>query len=130
MHLTGKKPIGVRWVDTNKGDVVNHDYRSRLVARDIRKPGEDPSFAPTPSFVAIRMVLSAAATEIANAAGKQFKGPGAPPGGPPNGPGGPPEGEEAMIDYMIGVAPVAPRGEERALDLVGREYSRERLRRG
>ena len=34
---TGKKPIGVRWVDINKGDQVNPEYRSRLVAKEIKK---------------------------------------------------------------------------------------------
>ena len=33
---TGKKPIGVRWVDINKGDDVNPEYRSRLVAKEIK----------------------------------------------------------------------------------------------
>ena len=30
---TGRGPIGTRWVDINKGDDINEDYRSRLVAR-------------------------------------------------------------------------------------------------
>ncbi len=30
---TGKAPIGVKWVDTNKGDVLNPEYRCRLVAK-------------------------------------------------------------------------------------------------
>ena len=33
---TGKPPITVRWVDVNKGDNLNPDIRSRLVARQIR----------------------------------------------------------------------------------------------
>ena len=33
--LTGKPPVTVRWVDTNKGDDVETNYRSRLVAKDI-----------------------------------------------------------------------------------------------
>ena len=28
---TGKRPLGVRWVDVNKGDIANPEYRSRLV---------------------------------------------------------------------------------------------------
>ena len=31
-NSTGKPPIGTRWVDVNKGDDQNPDYRSRLVA--------------------------------------------------------------------------------------------------
>ena len=30
---TGKAPIGVRWVDVNKGDNAKRNYRSRLVAK-------------------------------------------------------------------------------------------------
>ena len=30
---TGKAPIAVRWVDINKGDSANPNYRSRLVAK-------------------------------------------------------------------------------------------------
>ena len=33
---TGKPPVTVRWVDVNKGDDVNPNIRSRLVARQIR----------------------------------------------------------------------------------------------
>ena len=36
---TGKAPITVKWVDVNKGDDLNPNYRSRLVAREIRLPG-------------------------------------------------------------------------------------------
>ena len=33
---TGKPPVTVRWVDVNKGDDVNPNIRSRLVARQIK----------------------------------------------------------------------------------------------
>ena len=32
MEVTGKQPIGVRRIDSNKGDEATPDYRSRLVA--------------------------------------------------------------------------------------------------
>ena len=35
-EATGKAPIGVRWVDVNKGDKIHPDYRSRLVAKEIK----------------------------------------------------------------------------------------------
>ncbi len=35
----GKPPIPVRWVDVNKVDDVNPEYRSRMVAREIRRSG-------------------------------------------------------------------------------------------
>ena len=64
IRKTGKRPISVKWVDTNKGDDDNPNYRSRLVAREIRLTGEDPIFAPTPPLESVRMVLSLAATDL------------------------------------------------------------------
>ena len=58
----GKAPISVKWVDTNKGDDENPNYRSRLVAREIRRRGEDSIFAPTPPLEALRTILMLAAT--------------------------------------------------------------------
>ena len=40
-RVMGKAPIAVRWVDINKGGSNNPNHRSRLVAKDIRKKGED-----------------------------------------------------------------------------------------
>ena len=60
----GKAPISVRWVDVNKGDDECPNYRSRLVAREIRRRGEDPIFAPTPPLESIRAVISRAATDL------------------------------------------------------------------
>ena len=47
---TGKAPIAVRWIDTNKGDDDCPNYRSRLVAREIRKAGEDPHLRTDAAF--------------------------------------------------------------------------------
>ena len=33
---TGKAPITLKWVDTNKGDDEKKNYRSRLVVREIK----------------------------------------------------------------------------------------------
>ena len=46
----GKAPISVKWVDTNKGDDENPNYRSRLVAREIRRRGEDSQSHPLPHW--------------------------------------------------------------------------------
>ena len=43
----GKPPIPVRWVDVNKEDDLTPNTMSRLVAREIRQPGEEAIFAPT-----------------------------------------------------------------------------------
>ena len=61
---TSGPPVSVRWVETNKGDDVNPNIRSRLVARQIRPPGQEAVFAPTPPLEALRTVLSLAATDL------------------------------------------------------------------
>ena len=45
LKRTGKPPITVRWVETNKGDDLNPRIRSRVVAREIRMKGNDAIFA-------------------------------------------------------------------------------------
>ena len=63
---TGRQPISVRWVDVNKGGGLHPDYRSRLVARQLKahdKSGET-YFAPAPPLEPLRIVLSLAMTRI------------------------------------------------------------------
>ena len=67
---TGKPPITVRWIDTNKGGDDTPNVRCRLVAREIRKAGEDPIFAPTPPLESLRTIISLAATDFHGAAKK------------------------------------------------------------
>ena len=54
---TGKGPIGVRWVDINKGDKVNPEYRSRLVAKGIKLYKTLDLFAATPPLEAKKMLF-------------------------------------------------------------------------
>ena len=67
LEVTGKKPMAIRWVDTNKGDEENSEYRSRIVAKDL-KTRRDPSmpaidtFAPMPALEMIKLLLILAAT--------------------------------------------------------------------
>ena len=61
-EVTGKDPIGTKWVDVNKGDDVNPDYRSRLVAQDIKTDTRDDLFAATPPLEAKNMLFSLAMT--------------------------------------------------------------------
>ena len=42
----GRRPISVRWVETNKGDDEHPNIRSRLVAREIRARDRTPSSPP------------------------------------------------------------------------------------
>ena len=61
---TGRKPLGVRWVDTDKGDKDRPDYRSRLVVQETRsqstiEPGDVGAvFAATPPLECLRLVCS------------------------------------------------------------------------
>ena len=59
---TGRKPIGVRWRDTNKGDWYNVNVRSRLVAKEFNKKKCDDLFAGTPLVEAMRAIISMAAS--------------------------------------------------------------------
>jgi hypothetical protein len=63
---TGRSAITVRWVDVNKGDDMVPNYRSRLVARQLKaqdKSGQS-FFAPAPPLEALRTVLSMAMTKV------------------------------------------------------------------
>eukprot|EP00969_Alexandrium_andersonii_P294605 13021984-Alexandrium_andersonii.AAC.1 len=44
----GKRPIGGRWVDHNKGDAETPNVRSRYVAKDTAFYKGDSMFAATP----------------------------------------------------------------------------------
>ena len=48
---TGRPPIGVRWVDINKGDSENPLYRSRLVAKEFKVGNAPELYAATPQRV-------------------------------------------------------------------------------
>ena len=61
---TGKPPITVRWVHTNKGDDLVPNMRARLVAREIKHNGDEAIFAPTPPLETLRTVLSLAVTQL------------------------------------------------------------------
>lgn len=58
--VTGKGQIGSRWIDINKGDDVNPDYRSRLIAKKINRSPSDEMFAATPPLEAKKMPFSMA----------------------------------------------------------------------
>ena len=63
----GWKVIPTRWIDTNKGDSVNPNYRSRLVAKEFNTGTQEGLFAATPPLEALRLLISRAATRRAGA---------------------------------------------------------------
>ena len=58
MRETGNKPIGHRWVDIDKGDRNNPNYRSRLVAKEINVCRRDDLFAATPPWEQLKMLIA------------------------------------------------------------------------
>ncbi len=62
---SGRAPISVRWVDVNKGDDIHPNYRSRLVARQLKATDTSGKsyFAPAPPLEALRTVISMAMTK-------------------------------------------------------------------
>ena len=60
---TGKGPISTKWIDTNKGDVVHPNIRSRFVAREIAHDKDTAMFAATPPLEANKLLYSLAVTE-------------------------------------------------------------------
>ena len=61
-EVTGKGPIGTRWIDINKGDVKEPELRSRLVAKEIKRDNRDDMFAATPPLEAKKALFSLAVT--------------------------------------------------------------------
>ena len=60
----GRKIIRTKWVDTNKGDSVNIDYRSRLVAMEFNDSPDPSLFACTPPLEAMEFIIHQAATTM------------------------------------------------------------------
>ena len=58
----GAKIIATRWIDVNKGDRGNRDYRSRLVGREIKRDQRPDLFVATPPFESMRMIISICAS--------------------------------------------------------------------
>ena len=52
-----------KWIDTNKGDVVHPNMRSRFVAREIAHDKDTAMFAATPPLEANKLLYSLAVTE-------------------------------------------------------------------
>ena len=55
---TGIQPINTRWIDINKGDTANPNYRSKLIAREINTHKRDELSATTPPVEALKIILS------------------------------------------------------------------------
>ena len=59
---TGRRPIGTRWVDTNKGDLEKPKVRPRLVAQELATHKQPELFAATPPIEYIRYLVARCAS--------------------------------------------------------------------
>ena len=60
---TGRGPIGVKWVDINKGDSKCPNYRSRLVAMEFKTDERPEWYAATPPSECLKILLSMLASD-------------------------------------------------------------------
>ena len=62
---TNAKPVSTRWVDINKGDDSDPDYRSRWVGREFKGKDNDRDdlFAATPPLEAKKALIASAACQ-------------------------------------------------------------------
>ena len=60
---TGRNPVGLKWIDTNKGSAEAPRYRLRLVCTEVRHKGAEPIFSATPPLEALRVLLCVACQE-------------------------------------------------------------------
>ena len=58
----GHKVIITRWLDVNKGDAENPDYRARLVGRELNTEARLDLFAATPPLESLRIMCAIAAS--------------------------------------------------------------------
>ena len=59
---SGMKIISTKWIDTNKGDTTDPNYRARLVGREIAMTKRDDLFAATPPLESLRYIVSTCAS--------------------------------------------------------------------
>ena len=60
---TGRNPVGLKWMDTDKGSAEAPRYRSRLVCTEVRLKGVEPIFSATPPLETLRVLLCVACQE-------------------------------------------------------------------
>ena len=60
---TDKAPLGIKWIDIDKGDEENVKFRSRLVAKETNRGKNEEFIVTTPPLEGPEMLLSLAVTE-------------------------------------------------------------------
>ena len=62
-RVTGKPPLKLKWIDTNKGGHDNPEVRSRLVCTEVRRKDQVPIFSATPPLETLRVLVARLASE-------------------------------------------------------------------
>lgn len=60
---SGKPPLKLKWIDSNKGDEAAPRLRSRLVCTEVRPKGAEAIFSATPPLETLRALIAKAACE-------------------------------------------------------------------
>ena len=74
-HSLRVEIVKTRWIDINKGDWENPNFRSRFVAKEFNDGAGEGLFASTPPLEALRFLLSELATVDAGTRGSPASGP-------------------------------------------------------
>ena len=79
-QVTGRRPIAVRWLDTDKGDPTKPNFRSRLVVKDIKAAKAESEqlpqnllFSSTPPLESMRLLCSLMSTQKLSKRGQKLK---------------------------------------------------------
>ena len=78
--VTGRRPIPVRWLDTEKGDPTKPNFRSQLVVKDIKATKSESEqlpqnllFSSTPPLESMRLLCSLMSTQKLSKRGLRTK---------------------------------------------------------
>ena len=66
LNATSRRPIGVRWMDVNKGDSIKPNNRSRLVAKEYKVEARPELLVATPPTDCMRLLASRVAENKSN----------------------------------------------------------------
>ena len=66
----GHKIVGEKWIDTNKGDDLLENYRSRLVAQEFSSKHESGLFAATPPLASLKALIGVFVSDVYDQHGK------------------------------------------------------------
>ena len=80
LKVTGRRPIPVRWLDTDKGDPTKPNFRSRLVVKGIKAAKSESEQLPqnlllssTPPLESMRLLCSLMSTQKLSKRGQKLK---------------------------------------------------------